>query len=302
MGFKDSYQIYAFILSCITLAVFIVVFAFMLAYITRLSLIIVRGGLQDKELLKKYANTAKKKKCGAGEWLAGILFCTLAVGGVIFSFVLQANESKAVGEVPALRVVYSNSMACKNEGNEYLFEKDLNGQFRKFDLILTRKLPTENELQLYDIVVYEIDGSLIVHRIVGIEEPNGYHENRLFFLQGDAVESRDKAPVSYAQMRAIYRGEKIPFLGSLVLFLQSTAGLVCVLALVLGSIAVAILKCKVEKAERKRIKALSKRQVASNGASVGAESVCAVPSAIVFYPVFYRADCSASFQNFGKRK
>ena len=77
-------------------------------------------------------------------------------------------------------------------------------------------LPKEEDLKLYDIVVYKQDDIYVVHRIVGIEEPNEKHPNeRYFLLQGDAVDSPDRFPVKYSQMQGIYTDEKIPFVGSI---------------------------------------------------------------------------------------
>ena len=116
-----------------------------------------------------------------------------------------------MGDIPRMQVVCSESMSEKHSKNTYLRKNNLNDQFDMFDVIITYELPKESELKKYDIVVYEIDGTLVVHRIVNIEEPNEKHPNeRHFLLQGDNVESPDKFPVKYSQMRGIYKGDKIP--------------------------------------------------------------------------------------------
>ena len=95
---------------------------------------------------------------------------------------------------------------------------------------------------------------LIVHRIVGIEEPNDFHPNeRYFLLQGDAVESPDRYPVLYQQMRAIYRGERTPFIGSFILFMQSPAGWMCTLLIVITMIATPLLDKKLSEARNERL-------------------------------------------------
>ena len=114
-------------------------------------------------------------------------------------------------------------------------------------MIATHSLPKEEDLKLYDIVVYEVDDMLIVHRIVGIEEPNQEHPgNRYFLLQGDAVDSPDRFPVLYEQMRAIYTGERLPFVGSFVLFMQSPAGWLCMLLVVFAIFATPIIEKKIK--------------------------------------------------------
>ena len=149
-------------------------------------------------------------------------------------------------------------MSKKHENNTYLFENNLNDQFQTFDMILTYKIPPEEDLQLYDIVVYEVDGGLVVHRIVGIIEPNEFHPNeRHFLLQGDAVETPDRFPVRYNQMQAIYRGKRIPYIGSFVSFLQSPAGWMCMILIVVAIVAMPILEKKIEKAKAERWALLS---------------------------------------------
>ena len=119
------------------------------------------------------------------------------------------------------------------------------------------KLPKEEDLQLYDIVVYEVDGILIMHRIVGIEEPCYDHPNqRWFLLQGDAVANPDRFPVKYSQMKAIYRGERIPFIGSFVAFMQSPAGWLCIFLVILAVIITPILEKKLLETKKQRLRAI----------------------------------------------
>ena len=135
-----------------------------------------------------------------------------------------------------------------------------------FDLVICHHLPAEDELELYDIVVYKQDDRYIIHRIVGIEEPNEQHPNeRYFLLQGDAVEYPDKFPVLYSQMQGIYEGSRIPFLGSFVLFLQSPAGWLCVLLVVFAMIATPIVEKKIREEINKRILYLCRATARGSG-------------------------------------
>ena len=147
-------------------------------------------------------------------------------------------------------------MSYKNAKNAYLFENGLDDQFDTFDVVLTYKLPPAEELKLYDVVLYEVGGTPVIHRIVGIEAPNERHEDYYFLLQGDAIENPDRFPVYYEQMRGIYRGEHIPFVGSFVAFMQSVAGYLCVLLIILGMIAIPLVEKKVNTAKRERLIAI----------------------------------------------
>ena len=94
----------------------------------------------------------------------------------------------------------------------------------------------------------------VIHRIVGIEEPNEKHPNeRQFLLQGDAVENPDRFPVLYSQMQGIYEGERMPYIGSFLLFLQSPAGWLCVLLVVFTIIITPIVEKLIENEKRKRL-------------------------------------------------
>jgi hypothetical protein len=146
-------------------------------------------------------------------------------------------------------------MSFKNDKNTYLNENGLDDQFDRFDLIFTRQLPGEFELELYDVVVYDYHGTLIIHRIIDIEEPNEKHpDHRQFLLRGDAAWYSDDYPVTYEQMLAIYRGEKIPYVGSFFAFMQSPAGYLCILLVVFAMIATPIVEKKFRIAKIERLK------------------------------------------------
>ena len=131
-----------------------------------------------------------------------------------------------------------------------------------FDIVITKELPGEYELELYDIVVYERDGMLVIHRIVEIEEPNAKHSERHFKLQGDASSRHDVYPVLYSQMKAIYEGDKIPFLGSVVLFIQSPPGWLCFILILFAILITPVVENKLLEEMRKRLAILDAMPVA----------------------------------------
>lgn len=280
---RNSYQLYVFILCFTVFVILAVTFGLMLGYITRLLVQLVRGGAQDKTIIRQHEKMqGKKKKSGRVERWVGGVFCALSLFLLGASLFVRVGEEKVAGTLPIFRVVYSDSMSQKNEKNRYLFEHELHDQFEKYDLIITRALPSETDLKLYDVVVYELNGERIIHRIIGIEEPNEYHGERLFFLQGDAVDGRDKAPVKYSQMKGVYRGEKIAHVGGFILFLQSPIGYICVLGAMLVMFVTPVLERKVEKEENRRLqKLLSMQAQTENTQNYG------WGAPIVFYPVFY---------------
>ena len=83
-------------------------------------------------------------------------------------------------------------------------------------------------------------------------------------MQGDAVSSPDRFPVLYSQMRGIYKGEKIPFVGSFVLFMQSPAGWLCMLLVLIALISTPILEKKLQNSKKARYMLLSQKDEIPN--------------------------------------
>ncbi len=250
-----KFEIYSLILCMVVFVLLVGVFSFMLSIIIKQGLKHIKAGLEDEEIIKEFDNGTKKKGKFSKvlDTIVNSLICLFF--GVIFlsSLYINCTQNVYFDNVPTYRVVLTSSMESKNKSNKYLFDNNINNQIGSFDLIATYKIPKEEDLKLYDIVLYEVDGILVVHRIVGIEEPNAQHPNeRHFLLQGDAVSSPDRFPVRYSQMKGIYKNEKIPFVGSFVLFMQSPAGWICILLVVVSMIGTPILENKLLKKRKER--------------------------------------------------
>ena len=254
----SDYQIYTFILCVIVFIMLTGASILCLYLITRFSLQLIRTGAEDQRIarsyLRDYVSDKHSKLPKYIDRIFSFVVCIFFIIIFVFSILVRAGEITSADWLPSLRVVRTGSMAEKNEKNEYLVKNDLNDQIGIFDLIETAPLPGEMELELYDIVVYEVDEMLIIHRIVGIEEPNERHPDcRYFLLQGDAVEAPDRFPVLYEQMRAIYRGHHIPFVGSFILFMQSPAGWLCAILIIVAMFAMPILDKMIATAELDRL-------------------------------------------------
>ncbi|MBQ7106019.1 MAG: hypothetical protein IJN93_00675 [Clostridia bacterium] len=254
-----SYDIYVFILCFIVFTLLTAMFTYLITSITRMELELIRFGHRD-ETIKKQLNK-KKTESRALLWISRIvslLLCAVFVCTFIFAIYVRVNDDRPANGIPSIKVVKSESMSQKHPDNKYLFDNKLDNQFQMFDMVICRHLPAENELKLYDIVVYKRDDMYVIHRIVGIEEPNEQHPNeRHFLLQGDAVENPDKFPVLYNQMQGIYKGTRIPFIGSFILFLQSPAGWLCVLLVIFSMVVTPIVEKKIKEATGERISAFS---------------------------------------------
>ena len=247
-----EYEKYGFVVCLIVLLLLSSVFTAMIVTICRQNLRFIRNGLEDKQIKAEFEKKRGKKKIGWAGTLFSVLLYAVLFSVFTCSFALTLSETTDLFPC-SVRVVKSGSMSNKNRKNVYLFKNELNNQIQTFDLILTYSMPDEYDLELYDIVVYKFESSFIIHRIVKIEEPNASHpDHRVFTLQGDNVAHPDAAPVYYSQMKGIYRNDRIPAIGSFVVFLQSPAGYLCLALLLISVIATPLIERKIEREKKLR--------------------------------------------------
>ena len=265
-----DYEIYVFLLCLIVFVLLTASSVVCVSIISKLSLRLIDHGVEDENILAEHERN-KTKKTKSKYWkfvdyaFSGTV-CLVFLMMLAVSLIIRGSEGICCGNLPTYRVVKSASMSKAGAENDYVREHHLSDQIQVFDLIRTEKLPAEMDLALYDIVVYEVEDQLVVHRIVGIEEPNEKHPNcRYFVLQGDAVNSPDRFPVLYSQMKAIYRGDRTPFIGSFILFMQSPAGWLCALLIVIAMIAAPWLDTKLQTAREKRLRICLDQQALAGG-------------------------------------
>lgn len=283
-----GYERYIFLLCLLVFVSLTTIFTAMTIELNRLSIRAIRNGSEDKKLEKNYQKSrlVKKNKKTYLKWITGIVSGLFLV---LFGFAIYTNvtENTLTEKIPVFRIVKTNSMSKQNPENTYLFENNLHNQFSAFDIILTHKMPAEMDLRLYDIIVYQIDDVLLVHRIVGIEEPNKNHPfQRYFLLQGDAVGAPDRFPVLYEQMKGIYYGERLPFVGSFILFLQSPAGYMCMALILLVNIVQPLMGRKIEKETQKRMAILLRLKNGKIVEQASKRLPFSIPL-IVLYPIPY---------------
>ena len=238
----SAFEIYSFVLCLIVFCLLGGLSTAMLVHMYRLTARLIDLGAEDEAITIEYQKKMTEKKHKVWDVLdkiTTILLLVVMCLVFVFSLYMQLTEAKRPNGIPSLKVVKSPSMSYIHKDNTKLKELGIDDQIQTYDLVLTHHLPPEDELELYDIVLYESDdGRFIIHRIVDIEEPNANHPDcRYFVLQGDANRIPDRIPVYYTQMRGIYRGERVPFVGSFVMFMQSPAGWICIFYVILVSAA-----------------------------------------------------------------
>ena len=244
-----GYDLYVFILCLVVFLLLTAIFAYLIGSMAKMEISLIRCGHRDDTIKKELEK--EKNQSLVFLWInrvLSILLCLVFMTMFFFAVYIRATEDKSANGIPSIKVVKSESMAWKNEKNTYLYTNHLDDQFQMFDIIVLSHLPAEEDLELYDIVVYRYQDTYVIHRIIGIEEPNEKHPNeRQFLLRGDAVAWSDEFPVLYSQMQGIYEGVRIPYVGSFVMFLQSPAGWLCIGLVVISMIAMPIIDSKMKK-------------------------------------------------------
>lgn len=275
VSFMTAYETYVFILCLIVFSLFTLLFSYVIATIIKQKIKLIKYGLEDKEIKKEQDKKAKSSRLATIFVNAvSLLICLPLLAAFVFSLYLNFTKDKVPNGIPSLKVVKTSSMARKNEKNTYLFKHDLNNQIQTFDLIVTHHLPKEEDLELYDVVVYKMDDTYIIHRIVGIEEPNEAHPNcRYFLLQGDSVLNSDQFPVLYNQMQGIYKGERVPFIGSFILFMQSPAGWLCIILILFAIIVTPIIERKLEDEVKARLAKIEQENFNIDNSNVDSQGI-----------------------------
>lgn len=113
------------------------------------------------------------------------------------------------------------------------------------DLIVCKKTDTD-DINVGDVIsYYDPDGndkSIVTHRVIGITEVG---EGRLFDTQGDNNNIKDRYPVPDENVIGVWTGLNIRFLGSIIMFMQSTLGLIlCIAIPVIAAVAVFLINKK----------------------------------------------------------
>ncbi len=224
-----GFELYSFVVCLVVFLLFGGVFAFWMHYYLKAEERMIEAGLNDAVLKIEFEKVRRRSRFSiVFERIVSVILCVAACLVLLGAIAMNIIAEVRPGGAFSLKVVQSQSMATAHVQNKYLESHDLTDRFELFDVIVLHALPKEEELKLYDVVMYEIEGTYVIHRIVGIEAPNEKHPDKyLFAFQGDAVPYTDAKLVEYRQMRGIYRGESFPHIGSFIMFMQSPPGWLC---------------------------------------------------------------------------
>ncbi len=222
-----------------------------------------RTGKRDIELIDEaiYDNLSHvKKRKKIMRTIKSIGFYGLMI--IIVPFFTLSLITKFSGDVfmvndKGVIVVATGSMSEVNEKNkEYIISNGLEDQFPAYSMIIIEKVDSNSDLNKYDIISYVNDkGINVIHRIINIEYlPNGTIQ---YETRGDSNNASDVYRPVLEDIQGKYTGERIPFVGVFVLFMQSYIGMITVVSLVYCLFMIDRYSNKIFKAQNDRLSILS---------------------------------------------
>lgn len=220
--------------------VFAILFIVLIKYYAKTSIDEIEKGDRDIEFINslkhnKLEKVIKRKKII--KVVRNVLFYALLVVIIpFFAFSLinrLQNNTTMIGN-HAMMVVGSGSMSFKNEKNPYLNDDSdtrFNYQFDYGDIIILEKVSSDEELSLYDVICYynPEKGLNIIHRIINVKESTPIK----YVTRGDANDTSDTYESTLSDIVGIYNGKVLKKVGLFILFLQSFAGIITILCLLI---------------------------------------------------------------------
>lgn len=121
-------------------------------------------------------------------------------------------------------IVQTGSMSFKYD-TEFL--DGHNEQFKINDLVFTRRIKDDEEIEIYDIVTFNLGNNTVIHRVVDIQIDSNTGQ-KLYITRGDASPENDSAKTR-EQLTGIY-SFSLGQLGVVIKFFQSVYGIVALIA------------------------------------------------------------------------
>lgn len=161
--------------------------------------------------------------------IIGNIFLWLFVAFSVFITILVFSSQNNKESIPS---IFGNSFITVQSDS-------MNPTFKTGDLIIDKILTNDEKktLQKGDIITYYVDlngdgvSELNTHRIVDVYEESGYIH---YVTKGDNAKTNpvnDKDPVMHPFVIAKYTGTRVPGVGKVISFLQSSVGFLVVIVI-----------------------------------------------------------------------
>ena len=173
----------------------------------------------------KRRSQKKKGSSGSIVWnILGIVLCVILIPVSVVNVVLIVNNFKDPSHLPGVAgyrptIVLSGSMEPA---------------FYPGDVILIKDTENPSALQVGDVICYQYSGKATTHRVVQVLETEGKVS---YVTKGDNNNVEDRLAVEPEQIEGVWSGTRIPALGNVLMFAQTSMGMlvliICPLAALL---------------------------------------------------------------------
>lgn len=194
----------------------------------------IESGERDSEIVEQYCGTnsdGKKKRRRLFARLRTAVFwviIALFIPFIALSLASGLNKGRPVAPI-GIMAVATGSMGEVNAVNAPLAEKWQYDGFGQYSIIVVERVDDPMDISLYDIIAYVNDeGLTIIHRVVAID---GEGDDVRYTMRGDANGTDDDYRPTFSDVICRYGGSHVEKLGIVVLFMQSYAGIITVVAL-----------------------------------------------------------------------
>lgn len=200
-------------------------------------------GRYDIELCHELYRKDKNHIAKMISYVVFVLLIVFLFGLFLTGMIFRSNNKNITINGNTALVVKTGSMSdfCAEELAEKYKELgyDEKLQFAIGDICLFEE--TDSDLTIGEVYAYYYKNSLITHRLIGTQEvkdDKGNVVKTYYIFRGDNNPSQDQVLVTKDKILYHYTGNRIPVIGSLILFAQSYLGmwsLVCILGLIISS-------------------------------------------------------------------
>lgn len=212
----------------------------------------VSHGKHDEEIYKEYHS--KKTRRGLGGLISSYLVLSLLFGLFTIGIVYKARGENLSFNNQTVLVIKSGSMSNFYDdeiANKYNNDRSL--QFDVGDICLFEKVDVDSELIEGEVYGYRSKNIVITHRLVS-------YNDGLCEFRGDNNPISDGLLISRENILYHYLGERVPAIGSFILYAQSIFGIWSLIGIISIAISSEIVYYKIDKINKERDKLLPTKE------------------------------------------
>lgn len=173
---------------------------------------------------RRHSQKNKRSRSSIVWNVLGIILCLVLIPVIVINVILIVSNLKDPEHMPGVAgirpaIVLSGSMEPV---------------FYPGDVILIKDIDTPETLRVGDVICYQYSGKATTHRVMQVLQTDGTVS---YVTKGDNNNMEDRLAVDPEQIEGVWTGIRIPALGNVLMFAQTSMGMlvliICPLAVLL---------------------------------------------------------------------